>query len=208
VYDFEDKALISKTKKLFNAQRRALKNQPRTDAAGNQIEFKLTFEEWLDIWLESGHLHERGCKAGQYCMSRYDDIGHYEVGNVFIQLHADNTRQAGRNPKSIPDPVFTCEHCGITCNSSKYTQYHGANCNHNPNQIKVTCPHCNKTGGKNQIKQFHFDRCIRNSKHEGRRSQKRVLFKGKIYDSLANAKHHNNISRHLILQHPDFKYIE
>lgn len=75
--------------------------QGRKDANGNPIEFRLTFEEWWDIWEKSGHWHERGSKRGQYCMSRYNDVGHYEVGNVFIQLSTNNTRQMARTPEVI-----------------------------------------------------------------------------------------------------------
>lgn len=83
-------------KKHFSAyanQKRACKN--RVDLLGNPIEMKLTFEEWVQIWVNSGHLEERGKKRGQYCMSRVNDTGHYESGNVFIQLHSQNVRDAG-----------------------------------------------------------------------------------------------------------------
>ena len=70
----------------------------RTDALGNPIEFKLTFEEWKDIWIKSGKLEQRGKRKGQYVMARYNDIGSYAVGNVYITLHSDNIRfaQLGR----------------------------------------------------------------------------------------------------------------
>lgn len=58
------------------------------------IEFRLTFTEWWDIWQQSGKWDLYGKKKGQYCMSRYGDLGAYEVGNVFIQLASDNIRQA------------------------------------------------------------------------------------------------------------------
>ena len=58
------------------------------------IEFNLTFEEWVEIWLTSGHWEQRGCKVGQYCMSRYGDKGPYALGNVFIQLHSNNLTEA------------------------------------------------------------------------------------------------------------------
>ena len=64
----------------------------RKDRFGNDIKFLLSFEEWLSVWLDSGHLAERGRRAHQYVMSRYDDIGNYEIGNVFIQLQGDNFR--------------------------------------------------------------------------------------------------------------------
>lgn len=54
------------------------------------IPFRLTFDEWLEIWSESGHLKDRGL----YCMSRKNDEGAYEVGNVFIQTIANNSRDA------------------------------------------------------------------------------------------------------------------
>lgn len=59
---------------------------------------KLTFEEWLQIWVDSGHLHERGRKRGQYVMSRVNDLGSYEVGNVFIQTGKQNNRDCWDRP--------------------------------------------------------------------------------------------------------------
>ena len=76
----------------YNSQRCSARS--RKDKNGNQIEFRLTFDEWLDIWTTSGHYEEMGRKRGQYCMSRYNDIGHYEVGNVFIQLFEQNRKDA------------------------------------------------------------------------------------------------------------------
>lgn len=66
----------------------------KKDALGNPVEMRLTFDEWCKVWQDSGHWDERGCRRGQYCMSRYNDLGHYEVGNVFIQLHVANSRDA------------------------------------------------------------------------------------------------------------------
>jgi len=66
----------------------------RKDRLGNPIEFRLTFTEWKQIWEESGHADERGTRLGQYCMARFDDLGHYEVGNVKIQLSSENFREA------------------------------------------------------------------------------------------------------------------
>lgn len=66
----------------------------KRDAAGNPVKMRLTFEEWLSVWVESGKLHLRGIKKGSYCMSRCNDLGHYEMGNVFIQSSAHNIRDA------------------------------------------------------------------------------------------------------------------
>jgi len=75
-------------------------NLHRLSAASRGIPFELSFEEWLDIWVKSGHWNERGRKAGQYCMSRYGDVGPYSKDNVFIQLASDNSRQIYHPPMS------------------------------------------------------------------------------------------------------------
>lgn len=72
----------------------------RVDRLGNPVEMRLSFEEWLEIWLASGHLEERGKRRGQYCMSRVNDLGSYEKGNVFIQLATQNLRDAGPQIKA------------------------------------------------------------------------------------------------------------
>ena len=64
--------------------------------------FSLSFEEWWDIWQQSGPWEERGRGTGQYCMSRRGDRGGYTAENVFIQLHSDNSIQANRGvPHSL-----------------------------------------------------------------------------------------------------------
>lgn len=73
----------------------------KTDTLGQPVLMKLTFEQWSQLWDASGHWVNRGNRAGQYCMSRMNDIGHYELGNVFIQLHSENSQQInhiGQNP--------------------------------------------------------------------------------------------------------------
>lgn len=75
----------------------------RKDRLGNPIQFLLTFEQWKLIWDESGHSHERGSRKGQYCMARFDDLGHYEVGNVKIQLASENLREAAL--RGHPSPM-------------------------------------------------------------------------------------------------------
>ena len=75
---------------------RAYRNQiarcrHKTDANGHPVEMRLTFEQWSEIWKDSGHWDQRGTRKGCYCMSRINDIGHYELGNVVIQLHSQNS---------------------------------------------------------------------------------------------------------------------
>lgn len=89
---------LTKAKKRFREQAGKLIQTPRWDANKVIIEFRLTFDEWLRIWLRSGKYHLRGNRIGEYCMSRPKDCGHYEVGNVRIILHSANSSQTNRHP--------------------------------------------------------------------------------------------------------------
>lgn len=78
-------------------------NRGLIDAEGTKVEMKLTFDEWWKIWQDSGKWEQRGSRKGGYVMSRKNDLGHYEVGNVFIQLHADNIRDAVKGKPLSPE---------------------------------------------------------------------------------------------------------
>lgn len=83
-------------KTLRRAYNEAKRIKDRLDANGDKILFLLTFEEWSSVWEESGHWEKRGARKGKYVMSRKNDVGHYEIGNVFIQLHTQNVSDAHR----------------------------------------------------------------------------------------------------------------
>lgn len=57
----------------------------RKDRDGNPILFKLTYEEWVSIWQEAGVMPGRN-----WVLSRCNDCGHYELGNVFVQHNIQN----------------------------------------------------------------------------------------------------------------------
>jgi hypothetical protein len=59
-------------------------------AKSRNIEFLLTFEEWLQIWQDSGQLENRGRGSSEYCMARFGDKGPYAIGNVKIITNAEN----------------------------------------------------------------------------------------------------------------------
>jgi hypothetical protein len=65
------------------------------NAEGNGVRFELTFDEWLQIWTDSGFLDQRG--QGKYVMARLGDKGPYAVGNVKIITAAENVREAWLN---------------------------------------------------------------------------------------------------------------
>jgi hypothetical protein len=64
--------------------------QQRNNARRRGIEFKISFEDWFEIWMRSGHWSKRGIGAGCYCMGRHKDRGAYEVGNVAIISQEEN----------------------------------------------------------------------------------------------------------------------
>ena len=76
-----------------------------------KIEFLLTFEEWLKIWIDSGYLHQRGCHKGEYVMARIADDGPYAVGNVEIITVEENLSR-GNFGKEVSDE--TRRKIGIT----------------------------------------------------------------------------------------------
>jgi len=66
-------------------------DQQKYRAKRRGVSFELTFKQWLKIWQDSGHLHERGHRQGQYVMARFFGRGSYEIGNVRIITAEDNT---------------------------------------------------------------------------------------------------------------------
>ena len=67
--------------------------QQRASAKYRGVEFRLTFEQWRDWWLATGHVDERGKLRGQWVMARPGDAGAYEVGNLECMRAEDNVRQ-------------------------------------------------------------------------------------------------------------------
>ena len=102
------------------------------------IDFNLTFDEWWEIWQQSGKWEQRGFRKGQYVMSRKNDIGPYAIGNVFIQPAEDNHSQVVFNDEVMKG--FSERHKGKS-------------------KPKVECPHCKKMIAVNTSKRWHFDNC-------------------------------------------------
>lgn len=92
----------AKMKRQYMNQKNNTKN--RIDPLGNKIEFKFTLEEYADVWLSSGQWKNKGVRKGQYVMSRKNDIGHYEVGNVFIQTSQANVAEIYTRPYGKRNP--------------------------------------------------------------------------------------------------------
>lgn len=73
--------------KKFMAKMRSTKG--RLDKNKEPIEFKLTFEHWCSLWIEAGVM-----PAYPYVLSRNEDIGHYELGNVYVSHNVINVTEA------------------------------------------------------------------------------------------------------------------
>ncbi len=69
-------------------------NLQRLRAAERGVVWNLEYWEWLQIWQDSGHFHERGNKKGLWVMGRNGDQGPYEFGNVKIIPFETNCSQA------------------------------------------------------------------------------------------------------------------
>lgn len=78
-----------KTYKKFTDQRSVRTN--------DGFEWRLTYNEWCDIWEASGKWNLRGKHRGQYVMARIGDVGPYAVGNVEIITHSQNIKDAFTN---------------------------------------------------------------------------------------------------------------
>ena len=75
-------------------------NEQKYRATSRGIDFQLTFDDWWNIWQQSGKWEQRGCRKGQYVMSRIGDTGAYSFNNVFIQLHEMNAKD-GQSGKKL-----------------------------------------------------------------------------------------------------------
>lgn len=78
----------------------------KATAKRRNVPFTLTFDQWATIWLDSGKWDQRGWGADKYCMSRFGDLGGYEVGNVFIQTNRENGIEANTGRKHTDEMKF------------------------------------------------------------------------------------------------------
>jgi hypothetical protein len=132
------------------------------------IPFLLTLEEWCNIWEQSGKWALRGKGKGKYVMSRYKDVGAYEVNNVFIQLNESNVRDA-QTGRSRPDSVKANISKALIGNT------HGTGLKGRPQTLEhrtnrskalkgmvhptMQCVHCSIIATAGNIKRWHLDKC-------------------------------------------------
>ena len=99
-----DKELYQKVRYGYAMLKSHNKSYLRTDKNGNRILCKMSLDEFIELWFDrdcNGNYYwsNRGRGGGQYCFMRKDDIGHYEIGNVFIGTTEENKREANKSNK-------------------------------------------------------------------------------------------------------------
>ena len=73
----------------------------KDNAPYRNAKFLMSFEEWMKVWFDSGHAHERGRGKGKFCMARFNDAGDYVVGNVKIISFEENEAELWARPETL-----------------------------------------------------------------------------------------------------------
>lgn len=124
----------------------------RQNAKRRGIPFELTFNEWLQIWQDSGKWDMRGKGKGSYVMSRIGDAGPYSVKNVYINSQEDNASltNKGKLFKESTKEKMSNAHIGI----KKSKEAVAKNAISQLSRPKYTCQHCAKIiSGAGNLKQ-------------------------------------------------------
>lgn len=85
----------------------------RARAIQRGIDWELTFEQWFQWWMDTGHWDQRGKGFGKYVMSRYGDIGPYSLDNIFCQLDVENSREGAKKLKGVKKSEEFCKNLSI-----------------------------------------------------------------------------------------------
>lgn len=72
----------------------------RVDKNGESIQFLLSFDEYCKLWKDRGLFPSK-----PWCISRVNDLGNYEVGNVYISTCRRNNVEA--TPHKSDDHLIT-----------------------------------------------------------------------------------------------------
>lgn len=67
--------------------------QQRNQAQWREEVWTISFEEWKQLWAESGQWYNRGRERGCYCMTRKDREGPWSVNNVHIVTREQHSRE-------------------------------------------------------------------------------------------------------------------
>ena len=154
-------------KRRYLTQKSAVKTKGRVDKSGVKILFKFTFEKWADIWEASGKWAQYGHFKGQYCMARYDDLGHYEVGNVYIRLHSENAGDSRRGATVSDETKERMRQAQLGKVHTEETKLKLREAFVGKPKIRVNCSLCGFETSKQNLSR-HESACKRGAGHIGR----------------------------------------
>jgi hypothetical protein len=148
---------LRKLRDAYNVQKKTQARR-KPDRNGHRIQVTMTFDEWLQVWMDSGKLHLRGNGRGKFCMARKNDLGDYAVGNVEIKPCEENSREAklGRPQPARTRNKMSATRWGVAKSKAHKDSIADA---HLALPI-IRCPHCSKEGRQGgAMRRHHFDRC-------------------------------------------------
>jgi hypothetical protein len=148
---------LRKLRDAYNVQKKTQARR-KPDRNGHRIQVTMTFEEWLQVWMDSGKLHLRGRGHGRYCMARRNDLGDYAVGNVEIKACEENSREAklGRHHSRLTRDKMSASREGVAKSEAHKESIADALLA----LPIVRCPNCSKAGRQGgAMRRHHFDRC-------------------------------------------------
>lgn len=148
---------LRKLRDAYNVQKKTQARR-KPDRNGHRIQVTMTFDEWLEVWTDSGKLHLRGRGQGRYCMARNDDLGDYAVGNVEIKACEENSREAklGRSHSACTRDKMSASREGVAKSKAHKESIADA---HLALPV-VRCPHCFKWGRQGgAMRRHHFENC-------------------------------------------------
>ena len=85
----------------------------RKDKRGSIINFLLSLEDYIRIFLpykEDHRLYLKNNDKNRLCLCRYDDIGDYTMGNIYIETRSQNSKSAlclpNKGALNLTDPTI------------------------------------------------------------------------------------------------------
>jgi hypothetical protein len=143
---------LRKLRDGYNVQKKTQARR-KPDRKGHRIKVTMTFEEWLQVWTNSGKLHLRGKGSGKFCMARKDDLGDYTVGNVEIKSCEQNSREGKLGRPGMKGRASPTRGMSQTKESNDLRSASMLAIPH------LKCPHCAKIGQRAAMSRHHMGRC-------------------------------------------------
>lgn len=148
---------LRKLRDAFNVQKKTQRRR-KPDRNGHRIQVTMTFEEWLQVWIDSGNLHLRGRGKGKFCMARKKDLGDYAVGNVEIKACEENSREAklGWSHSACTRDKMSASRRGV----AKSQAHRDSIATAHLELPTMQCPYCGKQGKRGgAMRRHHFSSC-------------------------------------------------